>query len=406
MGWQFRGQANVEALLRTIAAEPLSVVLTSRIHFANHTHEDITETYTTQPLAAGSRLLFAGCSAGARGAMFTADFIAPMLPAGVTVHAFFDSPMWIDVPPLPGVNVTSLEAETQAVFGLVNASARLDPACVATYPGNNSWKCLYGQYRIPFVKTPYLLSMSQFDAFQLPYNEGGKPPYIGAAGAYADEFQVAMRDVALQLPTSQQAGSAVFSSACFKHCVCTIGAFWGVKVNGKSLSHYLGAWYLGTNMEWPRWAPQTLPPVAAPGSSLLPAGISPQWIEACNGFGTGLNGCGECHSRAPKRAPPLPPAYAGWQSVQAAETGPGWQAMLAKGARSKRRVHITTGRFFMTVAAVLGTCVVAALLLQPRNEVRGLSSPRVAGPSAGTPLLAREWAVKTAKRRGDAFEKL
>ena len=249
MGWQFRGQANVEALLRTIAAEPLSVVLTSRIHFANHTHEDVTETYTTQPLAAGSRLLFAGCSAGARGAMFTADFIAPMLPAGVTVHAFFDSPMWIDVPPLPGVNVTSLEAETQAVFGLVNASARLDPACVATYPGNNSWKCLYGQYRIPFVKTPYLLSMSQIDAFQLPYNEGGKPPYIGAAGAYADEFQVAMRDVALQLPTSQQAGSAVFSSACFKHCVCTIGAFWGVKVNGKSLSHYLGAWYLGTNME-------------------------------------------------------------------------------------------------------------------------------------------------------------
>jgi hypothetical protein len=257
---------------------------------------------------------------------------------------------------------------------------------------------------MPFIKTPYLMSASQFDAFQLPYNEGGaKPPYIGAAGTYANAFQTITRDVMLQLPTTQQAGSAVFSSACFKHCVCTIGAFWGVRVNGKSLSHYLGAWYFGTDMHWPQWAPQTLPPVAAPGTSLLPAGVTSQWIEACGGFGTGLNGCGECHSRTPSRAPPLPPAYGGWQPVLAAE------AAVEAGTFDKKSRHRHRTIPLLGIALV-GTGAFAWLLLQSRTPggsftPGALLAAHSARPQSmlveGTPLLSKKPGMQG--QRGDVF---
>jgi hypothetical protein len=214
--------------------------------FANHTHADVTET-STYYLTSSSKVLFGGCSAGSRGAMFSLDYVQAMLPAGAPpVLGFLDSPMWVDLEPLYP-DIVSLENETQAIFNLVNATGRLGAACAAAYPGAEGWRCLYGQYRLPYVQTPYLISFSQSDRFQLPYNEGGNgggyPPYTGANLTYADMFQAAVREVALQLPTAAQPRSAVFSSACFTHCTSTLsyGAFWGLKVNGLSLKDYLAA---------------------------------------------------------------------------------------------------------------------------------------------------------------------
>ena len=79
-----------------------------------------------------------------------------------------------------------------------------------------------------------------------------------------------MRNVTLNLPTAQQPRSAVYSSACYKHCTSTLafGAYWGVRVDGISLSEALAEWF------------------SVQGH--LPAGISNQLIESCNGFGCGL----------------------------------------------------------------------------------------------------------------------
>jgi hypothetical protein len=144
-GWSFRGQRILEAILDTISS-PVTVVVESRVHFLNHTHEDVNTTYTTLPLAAGHRLLFSGCSAGARGAMFNVDYVSQFVRPGVEIRALFDSPLWIDVQPFEA-NITSLENETQAIYGLVNATARIPAACAATYPGDEGWKCLFGQVR-------------------------------------------------------------------------------------------------------------------------------------------------------------------------------------------------------------------------------------------------------------------
>lgn len=129
-----------------------------------------------------SRLLFGGCSAGARGAMFNLDYVPDMVPDTVDVRGFFDSPLWVYVAPfLP--SIIPLDAETKAVrhrrsragparwdrrsrgccprgrmgpllrpetrppprwaqaLALYNASGRLGGQCAASNPGDNLWKC-------------------------------------------------------------------------------------------------------------------------------------------------------------------------------------------------------------------------------------------------------------------------
>lgn len=83
---------------------------------------------------------------------------------------------------------------------------------------------------MPYLRTPFLLSASQFDRFQLPYNEGGTAPYKGTQLAYALQFQQNVLEVMEGLPVlPAQRGAAVFSSACFWHCTSQDDSFWGVR---------------------------------------------------------------------------------------------------------------------------------------------------------------------------------
>jgi hypothetical protein len=257
MGWQFRGQRIVNATFHTLAEQ----------------HGLGTLPHT--------KVVFGGCSAGSRGAMFNLDVVAnAVVPRGVQVVGLLDSPLWVDVQPFgDNPQVMPLENETQMIVPYINPTLVLDPDCVAAYPGAENWRCLYGEYRLPFIKTPYLLSASQFDKYQLSYNEAASPPYTGDALTYADAFQSTVRGVLAGLPTPQQAGSAVFSTACFKHCTSDIGDFWGVKVGRISLKTWMAAWLIGQ----------------------LP---QPQLVEDCTGFG-----CGQCHSEPAADAETLGELY-------------------------------------------------------------------------------------------------
>ena len=174
----------------------------------------------------GEKLVFGGCSAGGRGAMYNLDYI-PGILAGlgateVTTVGLMDAALWIDIDPmLP--SITSQQCQTAAMANMSNATARMGATCLAAYPGIESWKCLYGQYRAPFVVTPYLLQASQDDVFQIEINinAGGAklPPSTPADFAFAAEIQSACRAVVETLPTSSQRDSGIFSPSCFHHCV-------------------------------------------------------------------------------------------------------------------------------------------------------------------------------------------
>ena len=102
--------------------------------------------------------------------MFTADYMGGLLASvGVQdaeVTALLDSPLWVDIEPITGADgaVMPLMEQTQQILALMNATDRLGPTCMAAYPEADWWKCLYGQYRMPFLTTPYVSRL-----LQMPY---------------------------------------------------------------------------------------------------------------------------------------------------------------------------------------------------------------------------------------------
>ena len=73
----------------------VDVTTTETVHFPNKTHAKVTDTVTYK-LGTAPKVLFAGCSAGSRGAMFNLDYVQDMLPPGAPpVLGFFDSPMCV-----------------------------------------------------------------------------------------------------------------------------------------------------------------------------------------------------------------------------------------------------------------------------------------------------------------------
>ena len=165
-------------------------------------------------------LVFGGGSAGARGAMVHLDWIAedylPRLlshsrrqlvwgfggdgdsfPADssattrVRTVGFIDSAMWVDLLPMKGAAFPGFANVTRLVHSY--AKVPIDQACASYYPGATSWKCLFGQYRLPLVRTPYVAIGSQHDSYQLgknllsssssPSTQAGQQYLIGFASA-------------------------------------------------------------------------------------------------------------------------------------------------------------------------------------------------------------------------------
>ena len=192
-------------------------------------------------LGAGHQVLLAGCSAGARGVLVNLDNVAAALP-GVEVRGLLDSGLWVDAQPSDPSTTESLMEETQQVYAWANAGALIPADCAAMYSGT-PWYCLFGQYRIHFVQTPYFASESQFDSFLLTYNLGGETPRYGFQVTYADTLQQDVSAMMSALPAAGQSDSGVFSSTCLLHCTTNGPDYYTVKVGTQSLASAVQAWF-------------------------------------------------------------------------------------------------------------------------------------------------------------------
>lgn len=351
VNYQFRGQAILQALVTQLLNPAFS-------------------------LTTAKGVVMAGCSEGARGVMANIDALVPLFPGGVQVRAVLDSPYELDVAPLlPADAATSLQNQTMAALTYVNASGALGKWCGAQYGETEPWKCLFGEYRLAFLESRYLASFSQFDSWQVPLLVGSPPPFDPAQLAYVDAVQRDVREGALALPATQQPGSAVYSSACYRHCTTASGAFWGVRVNNFTLAQYVSAWYFGYD--------------GSPSSRYLAR--APQVIEACSGFA-----CGQCASlttAAP--APPLPPARLGLRSPPySVPPAPSTRASHrnANQLHSAKKVHLEDA--LAALAAVLLLVCVARPVFRAATKPSVLRAGTSGGGGGGqaelTPLVAAQ----------------
>lgn len=181
-------------------------------------------------LSKGSTLVFGGGSAGGRGAMVLLDEIADSLP-GVFVRGFLDSPFYIDIesysPKFKGFQMQHI-----GVLNNFNASSVVSSKCKEKYAGAESWKCLFGQYRMPFVTTPSLMMASQLDAWQLSHLVHGysgiesNPTFTAEELKFIQKFADMTHAQIKMLRNLVPASTSLYSAACYNHHISEKQGFW------------------------------------------------------------------------------------------------------------------------------------------------------------------------------------
>ena len=204
IGWEFQGHAIVMAA--------------------------ITDLVTIKGMGStpGDRMLFGGCSAGAIGAMNNLDYVTELvggLAPDLPVKGFIDAAALVDIYPTDngwswGPNMTSLQTMQQEMVAIVDPV--VPPDC--DYSGDDLWKCIWPSYRMPLVQTPFFVTWAQFDAFQLGGLMDNYVPSTPAQFAFAAGYQDAVLSAIGSLP----AGTGVFSTTCFVHCLTgAFARYWG-----------------------------------------------------------------------------------------------------------------------------------------------------------------------------------
>jgi len=198
----------------------------------------------------GTQVLYGGCSAGARGAMFNLDYVGRMLSSSIPgkVSRFgglLDSCFWMDVEPF--VTKPSLAQNAQKAFQLFQAAGTLEPTCLNAFPSSENWKCLFGQYSLPHVTTPYILNSFQYDAWQLGYN-GITAPLTPDKLEYCETFRNTTRYWFLRdVNSDPKYYRTAVLPACVRHCNTEDSHFNTLTTKGVTLEKAVVSWFFGEN---------------------------------------------------------------------------------------------------------------------------------------------------------------
>lgn len=173
-------------------------------------------------VGAGDVVVWGGASAGARGAMVHLDYVSEFFSDSKVV-GILDSPLWVDLDPPEWSDSIGLLEQTKQVYEISGVGAVSGPDgvvtedCASAHEGEE-YKCLFGQYRMPFVSPPHLLISSEFDSFQLG-EDGLSIPFDEKANEYADSFGAKMHSVFLNLTEIPAQNASLYSQPCYNHAI-------------------------------------------------------------------------------------------------------------------------------------------------------------------------------------------
>lgn len=207
---------------------------------------------------------------------YVVEMLGPVASANTDVFGFLDSPLYLDIPAYPGSGFKGFAAECQEVYNFSNAH-HLGTACVAAHAAE-PWKCLMGQYRMPHVKTPYLLIAAEYDQYQLGQNQISANPGLFKK-LYAERFAAMTASFAKSLAKSWPANStwsnAVYSRACYEHATSLTSSGYDESftiVDNTTLDAATIAFLNQSRND-------------TVGSALL------EWVDDCQGFACGGSNC-------------------------------------------------------------------------------------------------------------------
>jgi len=185
-------------------------------------------------MSTAKSILLTVFSAGGIGTYHNADYVGSLVKAaipGVKYKAYADSGWILDTPSYsPEVPQRQIG---QSI--LTNFRATFNEACMDIYKtSNEQWRCFFGLYAYPFIKTEMFWAQHQFDS---PF-VGVYPPFNDSTNEYAHTIQ---QTFLLQLSPF----NSVFQPNCFCHGVEAYSDRWvGITVNGISPSTAVWNWFI------------------------------------------------------------------------------------------------------------------------------------------------------------------
>ena len=172
------------------------------------------------------KIVFTGTSAGGVGVMVHADWLSSQFPSA-DVRGINDAGWIPDV--LPSFSPGQYR-NVEIAHRLWNG--KVDKTCADANQGTE-YRC-YSSSVYPFLKTPLLVQISQYDSVYLGA-VGVRAPFDAQEAFLANLFASAVRD-------SLQPVQAAFSPKTHTHGMLPYNRFFSIKINGKSLRDIVGNW--------------------------------------------------------------------------------------------------------------------------------------------------------------------
>ena len=177
-----------------------------------------------------TEVLVVGTSAGGLSTLLHLDRIAALLHAdsvapNARVRGVSDAGFFLDHATWDHSTAHSFPREMEYIYNMQQLEPNLDAGCLAaTKAAQQPWHCFMAPHLAPFIATPYFLTNSKYDAFQLSsiLSEpccGHNPPTcnatdVGRLDSYSRDFVAAVTKLASTKTFQRQNGAYLTSCVC------------------------------------------------------------------------------------------------------------------------------------------------------------------------------------------------
>merc|ERR1712228_339910 len=120
--------------------------------------------------------------------------------------------------------------------------------CGEVYHGDELWKCAFGLFRYPLLKTPYAFVASTYDSFQLDHVDGTATLQNKTWVNIANSFARRTLEDATGLPQVKGGTAAALLPSCYNHMQITSKTYFSEATSGVSMAAFL-KWVVGNFTE-------------------------------------------------------------------------------------------------------------------------------------------------------------